>query len=79
MVTCFARRLGDRMEASRLSDSVVLVVAIAAAVAAAVPIVGYLFGRPGSWLDPYGHRGARWLVYLGAGTALLLFLYLARD
>jgi hypothetical protein len=61
-----------------VNDGVLLAVAIAAAVAAAVPIVGYLFARPGSWLDPYRHRGGRWLVYLGAGTALVLFLVLAR-
>jgi hypothetical protein len=56
-----------------------MALAIAAAAVAAVPILGYLIARPGSWLDPYGHRGARWLVYLGGCTSLILALHLARD
>jgi hypothetical protein len=60
-------------------DGVLLALAITAALVAAIPIVGYLFAEPGSWLDPYRHRGARWLVYLGAGTSLACFLVLARS
>ena len=57
---------------------VVLGIAIAAAVVAAVPIVAYPF-RPGSRLDPYRNRDARWAVYLGAGVALALFIVLTRS
>lgn len=62
-----------------MTESVLLALAIAAAIAAAIPIVGYPLARPGGWLDPYRNRRARWLVYLGAGTSLVLFLVLARN
>jgi len=62
-----------------VAHSVLLALAVAAAVAAAVLIVGYPFARSGSWLDPYGNRGARWIVYLGAGISLALFVVLARS
>jgi hypothetical protein len=61
-----------------VDHDVLLGIAIAAAVAAAVPIVGYPFA-PGSWVDPYRNRAARWLVYVGAFTALALFIVLARS
>jgi hypothetical protein len=63
---------------SAVTRGVVLGIAIAAAVAAAIPIVAYPF-RPGGRLDPYRNRSARWLVYLGAGLALALFIVLARS
>jgi hypothetical protein len=52
--------------------------AIAAAVVAALPIAGYPFAG-GSWIDPYRSRGARWVVYLGCGIALILFVILKQG
>ena len=61
-----------------MSRHVVLAVAIIAAVAAAVPIVGYVIAEE-SRVDPYQHRAARWVVYFGAGVALVLFIVLLRS
>jgi multisubunit Na+/H+ antiporter MnhB subunit len=58
--------------------SVVLAIAILAAIAAAVPIVGYVVAE-GSRVDPYKNRVARWVVYIAAGLALALFIVLSRS
>ena len=56
----------------------VLGIAIAATVAAAIPIVAHAFAE-GTALDPYLNRVARWVVYVGAGLALALYIVLARS
>ena len=61
-----------------MSRNVVLAIAILAALAAAVPIVGYVVAE-GSRVDPYKNRVARWVVYIGAGVALALFIVLSRN
>jgi MFS family permease len=53
--------------------------AIGAAAVAAVPVVAYVFPRHPNWLDPYESRSARWMVYIGGGIALALFIALART
>jgi len=57
---------------------VLLGVAIAATVAAAIPIVAYPFAQ-GTALDPYRNRRARWVVYGGGCLALALYVVLARS
>jgi hypothetical protein len=61
-----------------VSRNAVLAIAILAAVLAVIPIVGYVLAE-GSRVDPYKHRAARWVVYIGAGVALALFIVLSRS
>jgi hypothetical protein len=57
---------------------VLLGVAIAATVAAAIPIVAYPFAQ-GTALDPYRNRRARWVGYVGCCLALAFYIVLARS
>jgi hypothetical protein len=55
---------------------VILGLAIAAAGIAAVPLFAYPFVSDDSVLNPYRSRAARWIVWMGGATSLVLFFIL---
>jgi hypothetical protein len=61
-----------------VARTVIFGIALVAALIAAIPIIAFPI-RPGSRLDPYENRDARWLVYAGSLIALTLFIVLARS